>query len=177
MLATRTLILTILAAAALTLGGCSARSREGEDCPNARATPSGFCVPRWLSLRSNEVLARRGPGFDYPALWTYRAKGLPVQVVAETADWRRICDPEGGLVWVHRTMVGGRRGVMAPAGSPLPLFDNPRTDGKTVALLGARSLADLDHCEGGWCRVNADGASGWAPQSRLWGVAEAKQCR
>ena len=63
-----------------------------------RQTPSGLPVPRYVSLKFDVVNARSAPGDDSRLLWIYRAKGLPVQVVAETPEWRRICDPEGGLL-------------------------------------------------------------------------------
>src|SRR5579885_430147 len=110
------------------LSACGAHGGEGEDCPAGvkAKTPSGYCVPRYLSLKRGEVYARRGPGKDYPALFVYHAKGLPVQVVDETTDWRRICDPSGALVWVHRSMVDGRRTVVAPGPQPVPLRSSPK---------------------------------------------------
>jgi SH3-like domain-containing protein len=48
-------------------------------------------------LKVAPVNARVGPGEDYKALWTFQAKGVPVQIVETSEDWRRICDPEGGL--------------------------------------------------------------------------------
>ena len=106
---------------ALILGACGDHVAEGKDCPAAQRRASGFCVPRWLSLKRGEVIGRKGPGTDYPAVWVYRVRGLPVQVVAETSEWRKICDPDGGAVWVHRLMVDGRRTVMTLGATPIPL--------------------------------------------------------
>ena len=138
---------------------------------------SGFCVPRYLSLKRGVVMGRKGPGKDYPALWVYRAQGLPVQVVAETLDWRRICDPDGGATWVHRSMVDGRRTVMARGPGPIPLRRKPRPDAPETGLLNARALAALGPCKGDWCVVRAGGVTGWAASTALWGVAAARQCR
>ena len=82
----------MLALAAIALASCGGHGGEGKDCPPAAhiSVVSGFCVPRYVSLKRDKVYARKGPGVDYPALWIYRAKGLPVQVVAETLDWRRV---------------------------------------------------------------------------------------
>ena len=100
-----------------------------------------------------------------------------MQVVAETADWRRICDPDGGVVWVHRSMVDGRRMVMAPAAGSVPLLADPKAGARPNAILVPRGLASLERCEKGWCKIAAGGASGWAPQSALWGTAAPAQCR
>ena len=87
--------------------------------PGTRETPSGLPVPRYGVTRFATVNARGGPGDDYKLLWTYRARGVPLQIVAETFDWRRVCDPDGGLAWVHRRTVEGDRRVMN-TGSALP---------------------------------------------------------
>ena len=173
----------LLAAAlllAVPLSACNGvRGREEAACttPQRRPTSSGFCVPRWLSLKSNEVLARTGPGFDYPAQFTYHARGLPVQVVAETAEWRRVCVPEGGAVWVHKSMVDGRRMVMSRPGGPTPLLARPLVGARLNATLSPSALAGLDSCDHGWCQISAGGETGWAPEARLWGTASAPQCR
>ena len=62
-----------------------------------RVSPSGLPVPRYVSLKFDTVNARSAPGDESRLLWVYHAKGLPVQVVAETPEWRRICDPERAL--------------------------------------------------------------------------------
>jgi SH3-like domain-containing protein len=169
--------MTIISSAPL--AACNGRPAEGGDCPAAaRAhTVSGFCVPRYVSLKRGEVYGRRGPGKDYPALWIYRARGLPVQVVAETSEWRRVCDPQGGAVWINRSMVDGRRTVMAVGVAPVGLAKTAAPGAPAAGLLAPHALANLDRCQGGWCRVSVAGVSGWVPAARLWGVAPAAQCR
>lgn len=142
-----------------------------------RPTPSGLPVPRWVSLKFGEVNARSGPGDDHRLLWIYRARGLPVQVVAETSEWRRICDPEQGLAWVHKRTTDGRRMVMRLAPPPLALRRGPKSDSEIEAYLRPRALASLIRCKKGWCRVRVDGTAGWAPAAALWGTNEASQCR
>jgi len=165
-----------LLAAALT--ACDGPVAEGRDCPAAaRAhSVSGFCVPRYVSLKRAEVYGRKGPGKDYPALFVYHVRGLPVQVVAETSEWRRICDPDGGAVWVNRAMIDGRRTVLARGPDPVDLMDSVKSPGKVTGRLAARAVAALDDCKAGWCRVKAGGVSGWAPAEKLWGVAPGAQC-
>ena len=36
---------------------------------------SGYEIPRFLSLKSEEANMRVGPGNEYPILWTYNRKG------------------------------------------------------------------------------------------------------
>jgi SH3-like domain-containing protein len=132
---------------------------------------------RYATLKSAPVNARVGPGEDYKAVWTYTVKGVPVQVVEETQDWRRICDPEGGLAWVRARALDQRRTVMRVKPSDLPLRRGPTDEAPVVAILAARATAALQTCAGGWCKVSVDHASGWARQDDFWGVDPAPQCR
>lgn len=142
-----------------------------------RPTPSGYPVPRYVTLKFSEVNARAGPGDDHRLLWVYRTRGLPVQVVAETADWRRVCDPEGGKAWVHKRVTDGRRAVLNLGVKRAPLYRKPQGGSPTVAFLAPRAMADLDRCEKGWCRIKAPGAAGWMREGAIWGTSEAPQCR
>ena len=164
-----------LAGAVLAIGiGQAARVPEK---PAERQTPSGMPVPRYVSLKFDKVNARSGPGDDHRLLFVYRVKGLPLQVVAETSEWRRVCDPDGALVWVHKRTTDGRRTAMNIGARPAPLVRRPRPGSATVGYLNPRALAALDRCDRGWCRVHVDGVSGWAPEGELWGTAPAPQCR
>ena len=164
----------VLGLAALLLLTSTPRAAEKTDRP----TPSGLPVPRYVSLKFDTVNARSAPGDDSRLLWVYHAKGLPVQVVAETAEWRRICDPERGLAWVHRRTTDGKRMVMRLQAQPLALHAGAADKSRVVAYLASRALADLDRCnKDGWCRLKAGHASGWAPAAEVWGTDEDPQCR
>jgi len=168
----------LLARAGLALLGLALFGLGGTAWAQApRATPSGLPVPRYVSLKYGSVNARLGPDEAHRLLWTYKAKGLPVQVVAETREWRRICDPEGGLAWVHKRTTDGRRTAMRVLDTPLALRTAPKDDAKVGAYLRGRSTANLDRCEKGWCRLKAEGARGWARESEIWGAAPRAQCQ
>ena len=142
-----------------------------------RRTPSGLPVPRYVTLKFDEVNARGGPGDDYRLLWTYRARGLPLQVIAETSDWRRVCDPDGGLAWVHQRTVDTRRAVMRTQAAPLDMHRGGDPESPVTARLSGRATAWLEDCKGDWCRVRAGDSRGWIPRAEVWGLAESPQCR
>jgi SH3-like domain-containing protein len=173
------LVTLLLLSAGLVLAACGAGPGEGAACPagGKADTPSGYCLPRYLSLKRGEVFGRKGPGKDYPTLFVYHAQGLPVQVVDETSDWRRICDPDGGLFWVSRALVDGRRTVMALGPQPVPLRAQPKAEAAALAYLRPRAVADLDKCAGAWCKVSAGGQAGWVAPAQVWGLADSLQCK
>ncbi|HTI66982.1 MAG TPA: SH3 domain-containing protein [Caulobacteraceae bacterium] len=166
-----------LAAVAAWESGAAGSPASPAQAQAQRRTPSGLPVPRYVSLKFGEVNARAGPGDDYRLLWTYRARGLPLQVIAETPDWRRVCDPEGATAWVHQRTVDTRRTVMRLKPQPLPIRRRPAAASPPAAMLAGRSLAALESCRDGWCQVSAGRAKGWAPAAELWGADDRQQCR
>lgn len=141
-----------------------------------RPTPSGLPVPRYVTLKFGEVNARAGPGDDYRLLWVYRARSLPVQVVAETREWRKVCDPRGGSAWVHMRTIDGRRTVFGKT-PPAPIHSRAKAQSRIVAFLRPDSIAALDRCKEGWCRIKVEHVKGWVAASSVWGATETPQCR
>ena len=72
-------------------------------------------MPRYSSLRYDKVNGRAGPSLDYPVTWTYERLGLPVVIVRESQEWRKIRDPQGDEVWVHRRMLAADRTAITTA--------------------------------------------------------------
>ena len=142
-----------------------------------RPTPSGMPVPRFVSLKFDKVNARAGPGDDHRLLWVYRVRGLPLQVIAETSEWRRVCDPQGQTAWVHKRTTDGRRTVMNTSALAVELARKPKPGARPAAYLNSQATAALDRCGKGWCKVHLDGASGWVREGALWGTSDAPQCR
>lgn len=133
-------------------------------------------MPRWLSLKSDEVRARFGPGLDYRILWEYQVSGLPVQVVAETTEWRKVCDPEGGVAWVHRSVVSSRRSAFNASGTEIPIRSGPSATAPLRARLSAHALVAMEDCEDGWCEVRAHRMRGFVRQQDIFGAQERPLC-
>jgi SH3-like domain-containing protein len=167
------LFTALMIASALTMiMGAGAQAQNVE-----RQTPSGLPVPRYVSLKYNDANARSGPGDDHRLLWIFQVRGLPVQVVAETAEWRRVCDPDGGLSWVHKRLTDGRRMTMRIKPEPLAIRRSPKSDARIEAYMTPRSLASLDRCQKDWCRIKIEDVTGWVPSSQVWGTDEKPQCQ
>jgi len=144
--------------------------------PDGRPTPTGLEVPRWISLKSSKVRARQGPGLDYRILWEYRTAGLPVQVIAETREWRKICDPDGSVAWIHRTVASSRRSVFNRSDTPVAIFSNRAETSPVRATISPQSLVGLDECEEGWCRVRSGKVRGWIPERGIFGIQSLPLC-
>ncbi|HEY0524911.1 MAG TPA: SH3 domain-containing protein [Stellaceae bacterium] len=135
----------------------------------AGAADKNLPVPRFVSLRSDQVNVRTGPGERYPVDWIFTHKDMPVEIVAEFENWRKIRDWQGTEGWVHQRMVTGRRSVIVE-GAVRELHSRPQSDAQIVARAEPGVIARLLECQDGWCRVEKDGVTGWLARDQVWGV-------
>jgi len=133
--------------------------------------PSGLPLPRFASVKGPRAPVRSGPSARYPVAWVYQAGGLPVEVLAEFEQWRRIRDADGDEGWIRSDRLSGwRTAQIPPGGRPLPLRPAPERSSKPLAMLAPGVVARVLSCSGQWCRIHVDAYEGWVAQSALWGV-------
>jgi SH3-like domain-containing protein len=132
-------------------------------------TATGDKLPRFASLRSDDVNLRVGPGENYPIEWVYKRKDMPVEIIEKFQNWRKIQDWQGTNGWVLDRMVTGKRAVVV-AGATRPLYHRPDAASQIVARAEPGVIARLVECQGAWCRIEAGGYSGWVQRTEVWGV-------
>ena len=126
-------------------------------------------LPRFVSLRSDQVNLRVGPGENYPIQWVLTRKEMPVEIIKEFEHWRMIHDWQGTEGWVHERMVSGKR-TIAVKGGVRALHRLPDPASEIVARAEPGVFAHLIECRGAWCRIEAASISGWVLRSDVWGV-------
>ena len=137
---------------------------------------TGLPLPRFESLRFDEVNLRRGAGETYPIAWTFVRQGLPVQVFQEYGDWRHVRDHDGATGWIKRTQLSAARTAIAPD-RVLDLLAEPDDASRVLARAEPGVVFRLLSCGAFWCRVSAGGYRGWALKDRLWGVSAIEEFR
>jgi SH3-like domain-containing protein len=126
-------------------------------------------LPRFVSLRADQVNLRVGPGEHYPIAWVLTRKHMPVEIVREFEHWRMIRDWQGTEGWVHERMVTGKRAVVVTGGIRA-LHRRPEAASPVVARAEPGVLAQLVECRGPWCRIEAGDINGWVQRDEVWGV-------
>jgi len=127
-------------------------------------------LPRFASLRSDDVNVRTGPGPRYPVDWKFVRRDMPVEIVAEFETWRKIRDFENTEGWVHQSMLSPRRYVMVLGDKVQELYRKPEAGAAVVARSEPGVIGQLLQCETGWCRVQMRKVSGWIRRDLIWGV-------
>lgn len=132
--------------------------------------PSGKPVPRYESLKYNEINGRQGPSLEHRVLWTFHRRGLPVKVVAESDVWRQVEDPDGALSWVQATGLAPQQTVFVSAEDKIALRRAPDGGASVAAFLTHGVVASLEECRGGWRKLRVGDRKGWARMADLWGA-------
>jgi SH3-like domain-containing protein len=156
-------IFVLLLVALSTAAFAANESEEG------KAAPSGLPMPRFASLRSDDVNMRTGPGTRYPIEWVYRRKGLPVEILSEFEVWRRVRDFEGAEGWVHKSALSGKRTALV-AGASRNLLQDGANDAPVAAHLENGAMGQVLSCAKDWCRLKFDGVKGYLRKNEFWGV-------
>jgi SH3-like domain-containing protein len=128
-------------------------------------------VPRFVSLRSDQINFRAGPGFQYPVTWVYQRAGLPVEIIGEFDVWRQLLAPDGGTGWVHEATLRARRGFFITEPQAI-MRSGPAADTGVAAYLSQGVSGELLRCDAGadYCKVSAEHRTGYLARSDFWGA-------
>jgi SH3-like domain-containing protein len=132
-------------------------------------------LPRYASLRSDQVNMRVGPNTTFPIEWTFQRRDLPVMIIGEFQVWRRIRDVDGAEGWVHQSTLQGRRTALVkpPASvAEVPLRRGPEDGASPVAQLRPGVIARIRECaaQNPWCEVQVASHRGFLRRADVWGV-------
>ena len=132
---------------------------------------SGLKVPRFVTLKSDDVNMRAGPGLEYPVTWHYQRMGLPLRVEAEFEVWRKVVDHKGDTGWMHQSVVSLRRFALVTDGSAR-IHAKPSDESALVAVAERDSLLELQSCPTQWCKVASGDVRGWMTRTAIWGLLD-----
>jgi SH3-like domain-containing protein len=150
------------------LGGPPAWAQAGRS--------TGLPVPRFVSLATDRVNVRFGPGKQYPINWVFARKDLPVEIIAEFDTWRKIRDADGDEGWIHASLLSSRRTIMV-TGKVRDLRRTPSPNSRVVLRAEPGVIGRLFDCEENWCRIEIEGRRGWLQRDEFWGTQPGEAVR
>lgn len=126
-------------------------------------------LPRFVSLSSDKVNVRTGPGKRYPINWVFKRRGWPVEIIEEYELWRQIRDIEGATGWVHKSLVSSRRTLIITQ-EARAIYEEPDEKSVIVMLAEPGVVGKLQECDGRWCELEIAGLTGWLRADEFYGV-------
>ncbi len=141
--------------------------------PPDAETPEGAAakLPRFASLRSDDVNMRAGPGTRYRIDWVYKRRDLPVEIEREFDIWRWVRDADGIQGWVHQATLMGRRSFIVQK-ADATLRSQAADTASAVAILKPGVIGRVRSCEAAsdWCNVQVGSYRGFLRRQQFWGV-------
>ncbi len=137
----------------------------------AKGSNTGLPLPRFASLKTDEVNLRTGPGLRYPIEWVYKRRDLPVEIQREFEVWRLVADQEGVKGWVHQATLVGRR-TFVVTGAEQTMRADAQDAASPVARLKPGVIGRLRSCDANaaWCQVQVGDYRGWLKRDAVWGI-------
>jgi len=135
---------------------------------------TGLEIPRFVSLKSNDVNLRVGPSTNYPIKLKYITQNLPVEIIDEFDVWRQARDHNGKIGWLHKSLIKGERFILTgyKNGKEINLYKRP--NGKIIGVIKKNNILDLKMCILSWCKVNHNKIKGWLLKENVWGVYDSE---
>jgi SH3-like domain-containing protein len=167
-------------------GAGPAARAQSTDAATPDTASAALKVLRYVSLKSDRVFLRQGPGTDYPIAWVFQRAGLPVEVLREFEVWRQIRDASGTVGWVHSSLLSSRRTALIlpwevkdgkASAPPATLRDDDHERARAVAQVEAGVLVSIISCANRWCRVSIGDHRGYIEQVKLWGTYPNEQIK
>lgn len=121
------------------------------------------------SLKNNKVNVRLGPSKTYPVKFIYQNKYLPVMILDEHYNWRKIKDYDNDVGWVHISQLSRSRTTVTTINNEV-IFSSPSIYSKPKAKLEIYQVLMVKECNKLWCKVKNSKTNGWIKKDHLWGV-------
>ncbi len=136
---------------------------------------TGYKIPRFVSLKSDDVNLRIGSSTNYPIIVKYVTKNIPVEITDEYERWRKIRDMQGNEGWIHGDLLKGDRFVIIIKNNKSIIHMYSKPDGVPIGEIGESNIAKIKVCLEKWCKIKFESHKGWVNKKNLWGVYEKEE--
>lgn len=131
--------------------------------------------PYWASIASGEAMMRTGPGKNYPGVWLYKRRDLPIRVLKLYPNWRLIEDPDGVRGWMLVTLLSDRRTAIVRGTEPRPIHSRPEEGSRVRYQAEPGVVGRIEDCQNNWCHFQAGKRDGYIRFTDVWGVNPGEQ--
>ena len=133
---------------------------------------TGYKIPRFVSLKSDEVNLRIGSSTNYPIILKYVTKNMPIEITDEYERWRKIRDKDGNEGWIRKDLLKGDRFAITIKDNKYKIYMYSKPNGVQIGEIGESNIAKIKVCLEKWCKIKFERHTGWINKNNLWGIYE-----
>ena len=93
---------------------------------------------------------------------------MPVKVIDEKENFRRIIDHKKNSGWIHRIMLTKPNSLIVL--EEKIVFKKNSKFSEPIVKLEKGRLVTIIKCELNWCQIESDNYSGWIETKNVWGI-------
>ncbi|MDR2158096.1 MAG: hypothetical protein LBO02_02135 [Holosporaceae bacterium] len=125
---------------------------------------------QFVSLKSSEINLRVGPGKEYPISWTFMKSCLPMMLIAEFNQWRKIKFVDRTEGWVHQNMISRKNTAIVV--SEYAILYKYESNSQPIAKIEKNSVVNVLKNGKDLVKIEANKIKGWVKKQDLWGINE-----
>lgn len=126
-----------------------------------------------LSVKSDKVNMRSGPGLQHKVKWEY-GTGFPLEVMKRQGDWLQVKDFEDEVGWIHKSHLHKKPHLIVKANKDqdqtINIRNGPGNDNAIVGNAYHGVVFFWLEEKADWVKVQHEtGLIGWVKKNLLWG--------
>ncbi len=122
----------------------------------------------FLTLKYNRVKVRQGPSFEYPVKFIYKKKYLPIKIIDNKDNFRKITDLKNNNGWIHVSQLSKKKSAINIHNLSI-IFKKPNIYSQPMAKLEKGKVVIVIKCKEDWCKIITNDYKGWIFKNYLWG--------
>lgn len=122
----------------------------------------------FVSTKSNKINMRTGPGVHYPIKWVYTRKNLPLRVIEEFENCKKVCDIGEDCGWIKGTLLSNKRYVMIKEDTFG--YKKQSIDSTITMKLDKFVIMGIEKCSEDKCLLVASKRKAWVKKEFIWGI-------
>ena len=129
---------------------------------------TGYAIPRFVSTKGKSNV-RTGPGTKYPIQFTLQVP-VPLQIIEEYENWRKITDWQGEQGWIHGALLTGeKQGIVTTPKTPIYKKQTPHSP--IIATAEKNYVFAISECTAKWCKIHIQSPiiKGYVRTQDIWG--------
>lgn len=124
----------------------------------------------FVSLKSSEVNMRVGPGKEYPIAWVFMRANLPMILMAEFDQWRKVKFIDGTVGWVHKNMISRKSSAIVTEN--YAIMYKHASKKHPIAKIEKGAVVRILKRDGDFVKADINNQKGWIEKKFLWGINE-----
>jgi len=125
------------------------------------------------SLKNTKVNVRLGPSKNYPIKYVYEKKYLPVKIIDEHYNWRKVRDYDNDSGWIHISQLSKIKTTVTMKNNQV-VYSSPSIYSKPKVKLEIYQVLTIKKCNRIWCEIKNSETNGWIKKEHLWAINDHK---